>query len=159
MSLNLLALQGPNLNRLGKRDPKIYGTLTLANVQEAMTRHAAERGAVVDHVQSNSEGDLLDWLHERQDGANGIIVNPAGLTAVGHPLRDALYDAGLPVAVVHISNLHARPEPWRRDDIFAPLASIYIAGAGWTGYLWAIDGLLDRISASSTPAGGPSPQA
>ena len=156
MSLKLLALQGPNLDRLGRRDPTTYGSLTLARVQEAMTEHAAKRGAEIDHVQSNWEGALLDWLHERQDAADAIIVNPAGLTAVGHPLRDALCDAALPLAVVHISNLHARPAPWRRDDIFAPIASVYIAGAGWMGYLWAIDGLLDRIGANK-PAGDPPP--
>ena len=150
MTCKLLALQGPNLNRLGRRDPAIYGALTLADVQQAMTQHAAKRGADIDHVQSNSEGTLLDWLHERQDDADAIIVNPAGLTAVGHPLRDALCDARLPLAVVHISNLHARPEPWRREDIFAPHASIYVAGGGWKGYLWAIDGLLDALEAPAS---------
>jgi len=155
MSLKILALQGPNLNRLGRRDPATYGSLTLARVQEEMTRHAAKRGAEVAHVQSNSEGTLLDWLHERQDAADAVIVNPAGLTAVGHPLRDALCDAALPLAVVHISNLHGRPEPWRRDDIFAPIASIYITGAGWKGYLWAIDGLLDRIEGKASGGGTP----
>lgn len=155
MSLKLLALQGPNLNRLGRRDPGTYGSLTLARVQEEMTLHAAQRGAEIAHVQSNSEGALLDWLHERQDSADAIIVNPAGLTAIGHPLRDALCDAALPLAVVHISNLHARPVPWRREDIFAPHASIYIAGAGWKGYLWAIDGLLDKIKAAESAGDTP----
>lgn len=155
MSLKILALQGPNLNRLGRRDPATYGSLTLARVQEEMTRHAAKRGAEIAHVQSNWEGALLDWLHERQDAADAIIINPAGLTAIGQPLRDALCDAALPLAVVHISNLHARAEPWRRDDIFASIASIYIAGAGWKGYLWAIDGLVDRIEVKE-PGGGPS---
>ena len=148
MSLKLLALQGPNLNRLGRRDPATYGSRTLAQVQEEMTRHAAKRGATVDHFQSNWEGALLDWLHERQDGADAIIINPAGLTAVGHPLRDALADAALPLAIVHISNPSARPAPWRRDDIFAPLAAICVSGAGWKGYLWAIDGLIDRLEAA-----------
>ena len=156
MSLKLLALQGPNLNRLGRRDPATYGNLTLARVQEEMTRHAAKRGADIAHIQSNWEGALLDWLHERQDDVDAIIINPAGLTAIGHPLRDALCDAALPLAVVHVSNLHARPAPWRRDDIFAPVASIYIAGAGWKGYLWAIDGLLDKIEANNS-AGDPPP--
>lgn len=152
MSLKLLALQGPNLNRLGRRDPATYGSLTLAQVQKEMTRHAAQRGAKIDHVQSNWEGALLDWLHERQDAADAIIVNPAGLTAVGHPLRDALADAALPLAVVHISNPAARPAPWRRDDIFAPIATVCISGAGWKGYLWAIDGLVDRLEATKPGA-------
>ena len=158
MSIKLLALQGPNLNRLGRRDPETYGSLSLARVQEEMTRHAAKRGAEITHVQSNSQGTLLDWLHARQDDADAVIINPAGFTAIGDPLRDALCDAALPLAVVHISNLHARPAPWRRDDIFAPIASIYIAGAGWKGYLWAIDGLLDAINGDGAERDPPPPQ-
>lgn len=146
MTPTILALHGPNLNRLGKRNPAVYGTKTLPEVELAATRHADERGAQVDHVQSNSQGALLDWLHARQDEAQAIVINPAGLTSTGDALRDALLDAPLPLAVVHLSNLHARPEPWRRSDIFAPISDIYIAGGGWKGYLWAIDALLERIA-------------
>lgn len=157
MTHTVLLLNGPNLNRLGRRNPAVYGTKTLPEVEEAAAHHASLRGARLDHVQSNSQGTLLDWLHERQDEAHAVVINPAGLTSTGDALRDALLDAALPLAVVHLSNLHARPDPWRRSDIFAPVADIYIAGGGWHGYLWAIEALLEQIAATELADRPPAP--
>jgi 3-dehydroquinate dehydratase II len=136
----ILVLQGPNLNRLGKRDPHLYGHQTLAEVQAALDRRATELGTSVEHVQSNHEGALIDWLQERQETASGLICNPAGLTNYGLSLRDALHESHLPLAIVHITNLYAR-ESWRRHDVFAEIASVHITGAGWKGYLHALEAI------------------
>jgi 3-dehydroquinate dehydratase-2 len=142
--MHFLALQGPNLNRLGTRKPERYGRRTLAEIQADMDLRARELGATLAHVQSNSEGALIDWLQERQDGADGMILNPAGLTNYGRSLRDALDDTEKPVAIVHISTVHNR-EAWRVNDVFAEIASAgYVMGLGWRGYLVAIEALVHR---------------
>jgi 3-dehydroquinate dehydratase II len=139
--MNYLVIQGPNLNRLGKRDPRRYGDQTLADIEADIDAAAEELGVTVAHVQSNHEGHLVDWLHERQDDLDGgIVVNPAALCLYGWSLRTALCDTGLPVAVVHISQLHAY-EPVPKLDIFADMAAVYIAGAGWRGYRYALEAL------------------
>ncbi len=143
--MRTLVLQGPNLNRLGLRKPEIYGTRTLSEVQEAMDRRAEELGTSLSHFQANSEGALIDWLQERQDGADAIVCNPAGLTNYGLSLRDALDEAERDLAIVHISNVQAR-EQWRRHDVFGEIANLYIAGLGWRGYLTALDALHERFT-------------
>jgi 3-dehydroquinate dehydratase-2 len=141
--MHFLALQGPNLNRLGTRKPERYGRRTLAEIQADMDLRARELGATLAHVQSNSEGALIDWLQERQDGCDAIICNPAGLTNYGLSLRDALVETERDLAIVHLSNVHAR-EQWRRNDVFAEVTNLYIAGLGWRGYVAAVDALHDR---------------
>ncbi|MEU4673449.1 type II 3-dehydroquinate dehydratase [Amycolatopsis sp. NPDC023774] len=143
--MHVLVLQGPNLNRLGKRDPRFYGTHPLTEVTSRIDTRAGELDVKVDHVQANCEGRLIDWLQERQDGADAIICNPAGLTNYGLSLRDALSDTGLDLAIVHLSNPLGR-EPWRREDVFAEIADLYLAGAGWHGYVMALDGLHARAA-------------
>jgi 3-dehydroquinate dehydratase-2 len=142
----ILILQGPNMNRLGKRPHQHYGTATLADLESLIDDHAKGAGADVAHVQSNTEGTLVDWLQERQEGAHGAIINPAGLTFYGDSLRQALAESLLPVAVVHMSNIYARDDivlkPWRQHDVFADIATVYIAGMGAGGYLAALDHLL-----------------
>ncbi|NBE50561.1 type II 3-dehydroquinate dehydratase [Streptomyces boluensis] len=135
-------LQGPNLNRLGKRDPARYGHHTLADVQADIDECADELGVETAHFQSNHEGALIDWLHEQQDqeGLAGIILNPAGLTRAGWSLRTAVQDACVPIAVVHLSELH-RYGPQPEPDIFLPVANVYLAGAGWRGYRFALQAL------------------
>lgn len=141
----VLLLNGPNLNRLGRRRPEVYGTQTLEEVTSALAEHAAGRAADLLHRQSNHEGDLLDFLHQHVDAADAIICNPAGLTSGGVSLRDGLADADLPLAVVHLSNFMARPAPWPREDLFQPLARLYVAGLGAAGYRVALDALLDLL--------------
>ncbi|MER7793007.1 type II 3-dehydroquinate dehydratase [Streptomyces sp. NPDC097640] len=140
-------LHGPNLNRLGRRDPQRYGTRTLADIQADTDAAAARLGVTTVHHQSNHEGDLIDFLHGQQDepGLAGVIVNPAGLTRAGWSLRTALVDTGVPVAVVHLSELHRYgPEP--EPDIFLPVANVYLAGAGGNGYRLALEALCLRHS-------------
>ena len=126
------------MNRLGLRKPEIYGKHTLAEIQCEMDKRADELGVSLDHFQSNSEGALIDWLQDHQEGADAIICNPAGLTNYGLSLRDALAEAERDLAITHLSNVHAR-EQWRRHDVFAEVANIYLAGLGWRVYLSAID--------------------
>ena len=139
--MRVLLINGPNMDRLGKRAPDVYGRQTLADVVAGIEVLAAGLGSSIEHIQSNHEGELLDWLHEREDDADALVINPAGLTEIGQPLRDAILDAGLRVVVVHVSNPAARPSPWKREDIFAPCAETVIAGAGTWGYEVAIRAL------------------
>lgn len=143
---NFLVLQGPNLNRLGQRSPELYGTATLADVDADLQREADRLGCSVEQFQSNSEGILIDWLYANVGGAAGVLCNPAGLTNYGLSLRDALAECGVPVAIVHLSNVHAR-ETWRRNDVFAEIASIYVAGMGWIGYRHALGAMHERLVA------------
>jgi 3-dehydroquinate dehydratase-2 len=149
--MRILVLQGPNLNRLGLRKPAIYGTRTLPEIQDAMDRRANDLGCRLEHFQSNTEGVLIDWLQEHQDLADAIICNPAGLTNYGLSLRDALAETERDVAITHLSNIHRREE-WRRHDVFAEVADIYLAGLGWRVYLFAIEALQQRYAESSDAA-------
>jgi 3-dehydroquinate dehydratase II len=141
--LQIAVLQGPNLNMLGQRKPEIYGKQTLAEIQAQMDKRAEELGVRLQHFQSNSEGALIDWLQERHEEVGAIVCNPAGLTNYGLSLRDALDETEKDLAIVHISNLHAR-EQWRRHDVFAEIASVHIARLGWRGYLVSLDTLHQR---------------
>jgi len=152
--LQIVVLQGPNLNRLGLRKPEIYGTRTLADVQAEMDEKAGVLGCDLVHFQSNSEGALIDRLQDLQDEADAIICNPAGLTNYGLSLRDALAETARDVAITHLTNIHTREE-WRRHDVFAEVADIYLAGLGWRVYLFAIDALrhryVERNGATESP--------
>jgi 3-dehydroquinate dehydratase II len=152
--LQIVVLQGPNLNRLGHRKPEIYGTRTLADVQAEMDEKAGELGCNLIHFQSNSEGALIDRLQELQDESDAIICNPAGLTNYGLSLRDALAETERDLAITHLTNIHAREE-WRRHDVFAEVADIYLAGLGWRVYLFAIDALRQRHVERNAATGSP----
>lgn len=141
----LLLLNGPNLNLLGTREPDVYGTDTLADVEKLVTDRAAELGIEVRAVQSNHEGALIDEIHAARDTCAGIVVNPAGLGHTSVALRDALAAAGLPVAEVHLSNIHAREE-FRHFSYVSAVASVVICGAGVHGYAWAVEHLA-RLTA------------
>lgn len=139
---HVLLIQGPNMNRLGMRKPEIYGRHTLADVTKDVRDKGSARQITVEDFQSNSEGALIDWVQERQEKADAIICNPAGLTNYGLAFRDALAETGLPIAIVHVTNLLAREE-WRRNDVFADIAKIFVAGMGWRGYGCALEALHD----------------
>lgn len=140
--MHILVLNGPNLDRLGKRQPEIYGSTTLTDLEETITRHAASRNITLDCRQSNHEGQLIEWVHEAADNNWPVIINPGGFTHTSVALRDALAEvsdlAGF--IEVHISNIHAR-EPFRHHSYLSPLAIGVIAGLGTHGYLLAIDAL------------------
>jgi 3-dehydroquinate dehydratase-2 len=139
-SLKALVLHGPNLNLTGRREPQIYGTTTLAEIDAALERRAATLGWELAICQSNHEGVLVDFLHAHFERCAGILINPGALTHYGLSLRDALAAMGVPVIEVHFSNIHAR-EPWRRHSVVAELARGQIVGLGWYGYLLALDAL------------------
>ncbi|MDO9499774.1 type II 3-dehydroquinate dehydratase [Falsiroseomonas sp.] len=139
----LHVLNGPNLNRLGKREPEIYGRTTLAEV-EAMCRAEAGEDVVVFH-QTNYEGQLVDWIHEAIDtGADGLIINPAGLTFRSIPLLDALKMVKVPIIELHISNIHQR-EAIYHQSLVSTAATAVIAGLGARGYATAMRALREML--------------
>lgn len=142
--MKVAVLHGSNLNRLGRRNPAKYGHHTLDDIIADVGKTAAALGVEVVHRQSNSESDLVDFVHEFQDEWSAVIVNPAGFSSVGYPLLDALRDTELPFAVVHISQWHAI-DAKERVDIFASSAAVYIAGAGWRGYSSALDAVVHLV--------------
>ena len=134
--MRILLLNGPNLGRLGQRQPEIYGSTTLAEVEAAATEHAAGLGHSLAAFQSNHEGGLIDRLEERDYDA--IVINPGALTHYGYSLHDALQGAECPIVEIHISDIMAR-EAWRHVSVIEPIVSHRIMGHGWRGYLEAID--------------------
>jgi 3-dehydroquinate dehydratase-2 len=139
MTDTILVLNGPNLNLLGQRQPEIYGSETLADVEALVTKAAAGHGIAVDCRQSNHEGQLIDWIHEARTSHAGIIINPGGLSHTSVALLDALNTCdGLPVLEVHISNIHQR-EPFRHHSYVSHRANGVIAGCGTQGYAFAVD--------------------
>jgi 3-dehydroquinate dehydratase II len=143
MSHSIYVLNGPNLNRLGKREPAIYGTTTLAEV-EAICRAAAGDDTIV-FRQTNYEGQLVDWIHEATDGdAAGVIINPAGLTFTSIPVLDALKMLGKPLIELHISNIHKR-EPIYHHSLVSSAATAVIAGLGARGYGTAVQAMREML--------------
>jgi 3-dehydroquinate dehydratase-2 len=144
MTKPIYVLNGPNLNRLGKREPEIYGTTTLAEV-EAMCREAAA-GRSVEFRQSNAEHQLVDWIHEAIDHGSGIVINPAGLTFTSIPILDALKMFPGPVFELHISNVHRR-EAIYHNSLVSKVATAVIAGLGPDGYPTAVAAMVRLLAA------------
>jgi 3-dehydroquinate dehydratase-2 len=141
---SILVVNGPNLNLLGKREPRIYGHDTLADVEKLARATADEAGYDLHFFQSNWEGAILDRLQEARGVASGVIVNPAGLTSVSIALLDTLLAVELPVVEVHVSNIHRR-EQFRHLSYVSTMADAVIAGCGIAGYRYAIDFLVGHI--------------
>ena len=137
----VLLLNGPNLGALGHREPEIYGTDTLADIEKAVATEVGVRGWEVVPVQRDGEGDLVGAIHEHRDTTVGAIVNPGALMIAGWSLRDALASYAPPWIEVHLSNVWAR-EQFRHESVIAPLASGVIAGLGAEGYRLAAQALL-----------------
>lgn len=135
--MKILVLHGPNLNLLGRREPHIYGTLTLADINQKLEELAKELGVELVVLQSNHEGALVDMLHKHIDTAAGAILNPAGLTQFSVSLHDAIKTMPFPVIEVHISNRHAREE-WRHHSIISSAAKATVEGLGWRSYTEAL---------------------
>ncbi|KUF13846.1 MULTISPECIES: type II 3-dehydroquinate dehydratase [Streptomyces] len=135
----VMILNGPNLNLLGKRQPEIYGTDTLADVEAMCAEAAAAHGGTVDLRQSNHEGELVDWIHEARERHAGIVINPAAYTHTSIAILDALSTCdGLPVVEVHISNVHQREE-FRRHSYVSQRADGIIVGCGVQGYVFGVE--------------------
>ncbi|MDP3822263.1 MAG: type II 3-dehydroquinate dehydratase [Burkholderiales bacterium] len=146
--MKILVLHGPNLNLFGRREPHIYGTTTLAQINARLEALALELGVTLDVMQSNHEGALIDFLHQNIDTAQGALVNPAGLTQHGVPLHDAIKAMPFPTLEVHMSNIAAR-EPWRAHSIISPAVKGTIQGLGPVSYLAALRGLVEIVRDSA----------
>lgn len=140
----ILVLHGPNLNLLGKREPHIYGNLTLEEINRRLTVAGKQVDLEVRAFQSNHEGELIDRLQEAPAWAAGVIFNPAGYTHTSVALRDAISAIDIPVVEVHLSNIHAR-EDFRQRSLLAAVCAGSIAGFGWRSYLLALHALTDLI--------------
>jgi 3-dehydroquinate dehydratase-2 len=140
--MKFLVLHGPNLNLFGRREPHIYGTTTLAEIDTMLGALARELGVELATIQSNHEGALVDFLHQHIDSAQGGLVNPAGLTQHGVPLHDAIKAMPFPVLEVHMSNLATR-EAWRTHSIISPAVKGTIQGLGPQSYLLALRGIVE----------------
>jgi 3-dehydroquinate dehydratase II len=142
--MHILVLHGPNLNLFGRREPHIYGTTTLAEIDEKLETAARELDVEVSIFQSNHEGALIDRLHEYIDRADGALINPAGLTQHGVPLHDAIKAMPFPVLEVHMTNIAAR-EGWRVHSIISPAVKGTVQGLGWRSYTAAFGALVGMI--------------
>ncbi|HUN46296.1 MAG TPA: type II 3-dehydroquinate dehydratase [Stellaceae bacterium] len=143
----ILILNGPNLNMLGVREPAIYGTDTLADIEAACAERAGDLELEIDFRQSNHEGQLVDWIQEARTGADGIVINPAGLTHTSVAVHDALKLCDVPVIEVHLSNIHRREE-WRHHSYISLVADGIIMGLGPQGYLLALDAMARILEAA-----------
>ena len=145
--MTILIVNGPNLNLLGQREPEIYGHTTLLDIENSLTTYADKVGAKVNFFQSNSEGDLIDFIQKNAATSTALILNGAGFTHTSVALRDCIAALSIPVVEVHLSNIHAREE-FRHTSLTAPVAKGIISGLGPTGYLLALEYLVSTEGVS-----------
>ena len=138
--MNILFLNGPNLNLLGQRQPEIYGDTTLADIESAVREYAAEK-AQIDFRQTNDEGELVTWIQEASEQADVIVINAAAYTHTSVALRDAIAASNVPAIEIHLSNIHAREE-FRHNSLIAPVCQGQICGFGVASYLLGFDASL-----------------
>ena len=144
MAAKILVLNGPNLNRLGKREPEVYGSTTLADIERQTKARAKELGLEIDFRQTNGEGEMVDWI-QQADGLAGIIVNAGGYTHTSVAILDALRGADLPIVEVHLSNIYQR-EAYRRSSFISEVADGVICGLGAQGYELAVEAMATLVS-------------
>ncbi len=143
--IRVLVVHGPNLNLLGTREPDVYGTVSLDDINAELAATAKEEGAEIEFFQSNHEGVLIDRIQEAPSWADGILINPGGLTHSSVSLRDALSATGLPIVEVHLSNIFAREE-FRRHSYVSSIAVGVISGFGPDSYRLGLDALLSTLA-------------
>jgi 3-dehydroquinate dehydratase-2 len=148
MATPIFILNGPNLNLLGKREPALYGTGTLADIEKLCVARGKELGLAVDFRQDNREGVLVDWIQEAGDKAKGIVLNAGAYTHTSIAIHDAIRGTGLPVIEVHLSNIFAR-ERFRHHSFVSPVAKGVICGLGPQGYTLALEALQTIIGGDS----------
>lgn len=139
---NILILHGPNLNLLGEREPEIYGSLTLTQLNRKLREFAKQQGLALRIFQSNSEGALIDTLHRYRKWTDGVVINPAAYTHYSYALRDAISSIQRPTVEVHLSDIHQR-EDFRKISVIAPVCRRQISGLGWKSYLEGIKFLIN----------------
>jgi 3-dehydroquinate dehydratase-2 len=144
MPMKILVINGPNLNLLGKRDPKLYGTDTLETIEQKLAEKSESLGCELSFFQSNHEGAIIDFIQAKADEADGILINPAALTHYGYSLHDALLDAGLPVVEVHLSDIQNREE-WRKVSVIADVAIKQFSGLKKESYILGLEALVEHI--------------
>jgi 3-dehydroquinate dehydratase II len=145
----ILLVNGPNLNLLGEREPEIYGSTTLADVERMVSEACAAYGHEVRSFQSNHEGALIDFIQQHRKEARGLILNPGAFTHTSYALYDCLKSVAFPVIEVHVTNVHAREE-WRRKDLVAPATKGQIIGLGPAGYYYAAVWLCSQVTDPAT---------
>jgi 3-dehydroquinate dehydratase-2 len=152
MSLRILCVFGANLNLLGRREPEVYGDISLDRIRKALERRAEERGHRVSWIASNHEGEIVDALGQALGEVDGILINPGAFTHTSVAIRDGLLAVGVPTVEVHLSNIHAREE-FRHRSFVADVATGQVVGLGAGGVLLALDALIDLLEGKPFPFG------
>ena len=151
--VRIVVIHGPNLQLLGSRAPTIYGTTDLATINRDLKRLAAVRGVILDILQSNHEGQIVERIGAAKGRYDGLLINPAAYTHTSVAIRDAIEAAGLPAVEVHLSNIYAR-EPFRQHSLIAPVCKGQVSGFGSRSYQWGLEALLGLLEAAPSATSG-----
>jgi 3-dehydroquinate dehydratase-2 len=143
--VRIQVIHGPNLNLLARREPEVYGRLTLAEIDQRLHSYAEQAGFELRTVQSNHEGEIVDAIQQADGWASGLVINPGAYTHYSYAIRDALAAVRLPAVEVHLSNLHAR-EPFRATSVIAPVCLGQITGFGWQSYRLGLEALVSYLA-------------